>query len=818
MPKQLPTVTSNIPRDLRQFVERVREAINGTGDEAIVTVRQLVAAGIASYGGGKLTFDGSGNGVGEYVYPATPTGLSATGALASVIVSWDSPSYTGHAYTEIWAASRTTEQEEADPQVDPDISQAVLVGMAPGSLFSHNIGAGATRWYWIRFVNIGGEAGPYNATEGFEASTSEDPTYMLSVLSDAVTSSQLATSLLGNINTTFAQTSAPTAKADGSALVTGDLWYDTDDGNKLYRWIADVNDQLDGGTWVNTQDGGIAQAITAASTAQGTADGKVTTYYQDAAPSNLVGGVIANVLFEGDLWVDTDDGNNLYRWSADTNDEVDGGTWVDIQDAGIGTAIGDAATAQAAADGKITSYYQDDEPTATAVDGNGDLLYPYLSEGDIWVDTNDNDKVYFYDGSTWQESAIATQAYVGTQIIQQVGYCELTDDQGDKSVATAYGTKAACEAAEADPSKTQGYTFAWKDDGAIAQEVKTVTSTVGDNTTTIQAQASSIDGIEGNYTVKIDNGGHISGFGLLSTTKDDSNATSEFGVRADKFFIAPSAYANATAPTTGLYHGYVWLDLSTTPSVTKYYDETANSGSGGWTTTQITNVPFIVSNGSTTINGETVPAGVYIDTAYVADATIKQAQIGTLTADVITSGLLNTVDFYGNTIAGSTIYLGGTITYTTDSNGQNIGISAVDSPAATLDSNGVKFSVGAFTINNGASDPADNADYNPFEVVNNAVYIKTAMIQDLTATRIVSSDWNETNDTGGFRIDSTDGLIVNTGTFKGSISVNDKFTVDSSGNTTIKSATTGARLEITNSTIKVYDSSGVVRVQIGDLS
>jgi hypothetical protein len=52
----------------------------------------------------------------------------------------------------------------------------------------------------------------------------------------------------------------------------------------------------------------------------------------------------------------------------------------------------------------------------------------------------------------------------------------------------------------------------------------------------------------------------------------------------------------------------------------------------------------------------------------------------------------------------------------------------------------------------------------------------------------------------------------------GSLSINNKFIVDSSGNTTIQNATTGARLFIANNVIKVFDSSGTLRVQIGDLS
>lgn len=52
----------------------------------------------------------------------------------------------------------------------------------------------------------------------------------------------------------------------------------------------------------------------------------------------------------------------------------------------------------------------------------------------------------------------------------------------------------------------------------------------------------------------------------------------------------------------------------------------------------------------------------------------------------------------------------------------------------------------------------------------------------------------------------------------GSLNINNKFQVDTSGNVTIQSATTGARLQIYNDVIKVYDSSGVLRVKLGNLS
>lgn len=52
----------------------------------------------------------------------------------------------------------------------------------------------------------------------------------------------------------------------------------------------------------------------------------------------------------------------------------------------------------------------------------------------------------------------------------------------------------------------------------------------------------------------------------------------------------------------------------------------------------------------------------------------------------------------------------------------------------------------------------------------------------------------------------------------GSIALGTGFSADNNGTISIKSGTSGARLEIANNVIKVYDSSNVLRVRLGDLS
>jgi hypothetical protein len=118
--------------------------------------------------------------------------------------------------------------------------------------------------------------------------------------------------------------------------------------------------------------------------AQSTADGKIYTFYQDAEPTSMT------VDNDGDFWVDTNAGNDLYRY--DWNSSTNTGAWVDIANSDIAQAIIDAAGAQATADGKIRTFYQNLEPSGMVA---GDI-------GDLWIDLDDGNKLYRFSGSVWQ--------------------------------------------------------------------------------------------------------------------------------------------------------------------------------------------------------------------------------------------------------------------------------------------------------------------------------------------------------------------------------------------------------------------------------
>lgn len=121
---------------------------------------------------------------------------------------------------------------------------------------------------------------------------------------------------------------------------------------------------------------------------------------------------------------------------------------------------------------------------------------------------------------------------------------------------------------------------------AVARQTTTLSTTVAGHTTSIQVNAESINGINAKYTVKIDNNGYVSGYGLISTA-NNGTPTSEFAVRADRFYVA--------SPTG--------------PGITPI-------------------VPFVVQTVQTTVNGVVVPVGVYMDAAYIKNGTITDAKIG----------------------------------------------------------------------------------------------------------------------------------------------------------------------------------------------
>ena len=204
----------------------------------------------------------------------------------------------------------------------------------------------------------------------------------------------------------------------------------------------------------------------------------------------------------------------------------------------------------------LTTDYYTGATTDAAIASAATTLRAYADAGDAVVD-----------------------ARVTTVETSKIGYCTLS------GAATDHTTRSTCEAA--------GGT--WNVGLPLAQAVKQVSVSDGTTTAALEqrftAQKTLDDIFKLQYSVKLDVGGKVAGFGLYNA----SGTPSVFAIRADRFYISPPA-----------------------------------SGAGDATDDII---PFTVQATATTINGVAVPAGVYITDAYIKNGTITNAKIGNAQID-----------------------------------------------------------------------------------------------------------------------------------------------------------------------------------------
>lgn len=121
--------------------------------------------------------------------PPVPTGLAATGAFATVQVSWDVPVYEqghGHSRTEVWAG------------VTADIADAAKVAEAYAGPASFEWTLGGTAYVWARHVTNDGVAGDWAGP--VTAQTAQDVAALGEVLKGQITQSQLHAELSGRVD------------------------------------------------------------------------------------------------------------------------------------------------------------------------------------------------------------------------------------------------------------------------------------------------------------------------------------------------------------------------------------------------------------------------------------------------------------------------------------------------------------------------------------------------------------------------------------------------------------------------------------------
>lgn len=173
----------------------------------------------------------------------------------------------------------------------------------------------------------------------------------------------------------------------------GDLFYNTSNGY-TYRWT--------GTAWARIKDNDINTAMTAASKAQDTADGKRTVFTsQPTVPYD-----------EGDLWASGgDDGKTLMVCiKGRTTGSFTSSEWVKANDSDLNAfakTIEESLTGiQDQLDKKAETWYQSIDPSASWTTDDAKKKH----KGDLWYNTSNN-QTFFWNGTKWDKQDVPTEVF-----------------------------------------------------------------------------------------------------------------------------------------------------------------------------------------------------------------------------------------------------------------------------------------------------------------------------------------------------------------------------------------------------------------------
>lgn len=210
MAKDIPPIPGTVPADLQRPLQRMREELQRLlgyrGDERALTTANAASLGYLFAGTGGTT--GTGGGSAEepdLTAPPTPTfgDGDAVGGLTNVLLSWSGVTYPqghGNLQTVIYGVKRDT----SDPDIPTFPGDSAIVATAPHPLTIYAIPSEPnTRWHlWLKFESVDGVRSvvPAGGANGVVAVTGQDISQLLQILTNSITTSELAAALAARIN------------------------------------------------------------------------------------------------------------------------------------------------------------------------------------------------------------------------------------------------------------------------------------------------------------------------------------------------------------------------------------------------------------------------------------------------------------------------------------------------------------------------------------------------------------------------------------------------------------------------------------------
>lgn len=542
-----PSLPAGIDRQTRLTIEKLAETndigagLRGSPEERYIRVSDLINMGMAK----RLSANAQRLVSGQNLIsttaaildiPPRPTNLVASGGIGLIFLTWDSPKqlYSNHSLTEIWRAT-------AD-----NLGAATLIGQTTTTFLFQDpdVDHTLTYYYWIRFVSTSNITGPYNNSSGTVGITNQDPGELLAILQGEITESQLYPVLNERINlidtagtglvdkvqdleTVFGSVS--TAAASASAAVAAKVAAEIAAGNSQASSVSSANSAT------------VALGHANASSTSATLAAGYKTDSESAATASQSSATSASTS-AGNASTSAGSASTSASQASTSATNASGSASSagasEIAAATSATNSGNSATASA---GSATS-------AATSATNSGNSATASQVSRVASESARDTAQGHASAASTSATTASIAATNAGTSA----------------SSATTSSNTAITAAANALTYRNQAATSATDAEGfAIASAIDYTAinarlNNAGGTGVTVEqklvATAGDVGGLEGQYTLKIDNNGAITGFGLSSVTVN-GQANSTFIVNADKFAIVNSggSLVVASLNRSGIY-------------------------------------------------------------------------------------------------------------------------------------------------------------------------------------------------------------------------------------------------------------------------
>ena len=646
---------TNAPNWSQRVTEELRVLMGRAGNGRALTAKDLMESGIAKPGaGGGLVPGGAGELQPDLTPPPTPTGFVANAAISNIVIEHDAPTYRqghGHGMTVVYGVIHESGSEL------PTFDQTVELMRFMGTVASYSTNP-ATKWrLWIKWLTADGvlSAAPAGGINGLAVETGQDVDRLLNALQGKITESQLYEHLGSRIDL-LDKEDGPLGRSLVTAAQQQDALNQSVRGNinqmaeGLLEAALAADKALeritDAGVYVDPTTGqvkiyGLEQTNEHVTTLQVLLDAvqgqlvlKATTAYVDGAIADATLSPADLILYEGldarivEVTQQLDSINGQLSQKASALELQGAMVRLTAAESNLDALNGQIALrvtrAEYEADqGLLNERMNSAEIQLSAIDAPA-ITATVIAVKKAERDSQKSAEALLRDilsGEQTRNAADTALAFARTELTAKV-------EEGLSAEATARTELAATvdeqAAALSQESKVRATDIAAE---AFAREqlAARVDGDLGEVSAAI-AEEKSVRTDQTGYLgalyslrMQLSQGGQlvVGGVAISGTSSEESGPRIDYGVMANSFWIA--------AP--------------------------AGSPAG------VSNVkPFTVQTTEQTINGVVVPAGVYMDAAYINNVTVLFGRFGTLLADKIQATAISASQLTaGNGVIGGTL-------------------------------------------------------------------------------------------------------------------------------------------------------------------